>query len=173
MSKQESQKNLPKERQNFDYCRQTISLKENIERTFIELGRRLYKIREEQLYEPYYSSFNEYCDELKLSQSTISKLVNIYKKFVLEYGFSPSRIMKAGGWGVVAETLPVIHSKKDAEFFLEKAETLTLADMRREVKERKLGIDQRTCTHDTDYYVLHICRRCGDRQTLKDSRHDK
>ena len=166
-------KQLTKERANLDFCRQTISLKENIERTFIELGRRLHKIREERLYEPFYDSFNLYCYELKLSQSTISKLVNIYKVFILEYGFAPSRLMKAGGWAVVAETLPVVHSKKDAEEFLENAETMTLSDMRRTVKEKKLGVDQRTCDHKDDSYDLRICRKCGDRQTLRDSRHDK
>lgn len=173
MPRKQKQNNLPKERTNFEFCRHTIALKENIERTFIELGRRLYKIREERLYEPFYDSFNVYCDELKLSQSTISKLVNIYKKFILEYGFSPTRLMKAGGWGVMAEALPVIHSKKDANDFLDKAETLTLRDMRKEVLEKKSGIDQRTCNHKDDFYVLKICRRCGDRQTMEDSRHDK
>jgi hypothetical protein len=162
-----------KERTNLDFCQHTIALKENIERTFIELGRRLFKIREERLYEPFYDSFNVYCDELKLSQSTISKLVNIYKKFILEYGFTAKQLMKAGGWGVMAEALPVIKSKADARDFLEKAETLTLRDMRKEVLEKKTGMDQRTCKHKDDFYVLQICRVCGDRQTLEDSRHDK
>ena len=168
-----STKPVSKERENLNFCQHTIALKENIERTFIELGRRLYKIREEKLYDPYYDSFNLYCDELKLSQATISKLVNIYKKFILEYGFSPNRLMRAGGWAVVAETLPVVHNKKDAEDFLEKAERLTLSDMRREVKEKKLGVDQRTCGHKKDFYVLQVCRTCGDKQTLKDSRRNE
>lgn len=158
-----------KEKENLDFCRETIALKSNLERTYLELGRRLFKIREQRLFEPYYDSFNEYCMELKLSHSTVNKLVNIYKKFILEFGFSPMRLMRAGGWTVVAETLPVVRTKADADEFLEKAERLSLADMRRELKEKKLGIDQRKCEHK-DIYDLRICRTCGSRDVLQDTR---
>lgn len=158
------------ENSNYKFCQETLDLRQNIEVTFLELGRRLYKIRESRMFEPAYSSFNEFCLELKMSQSAISKLLNIYKKFILEYGFTKSQLMRAGGWAVVAETLPVIKNRKDAKEFIEKASTMPLQHVRREVRERKSGVDQRTCNHKDDAYVLRICRRCGDKEVLEDTK---
>lgn len=152
------------ETQKYDYCQQAIAIKKHTEVGFVALAGHLYHIREDSLWNVTYSSFQEFSDELKMSQSTISKLINIYKKFVIEYGFTDDELSKSGGWSILAETLPLISSRSHAEHWLELSTTLTASDLRKEVLEAKNGITSTstttTCEHP-DLYITEICPDCG------------
>lgn len=152
---------------NYEYIEKTVALKNNIEKGFLELGERLKSIRDERMYEPQYDSFDDFIPELKMSHATVSKLINIYEKFVVQYRLSSTVLLEAGGWTVIAELLPIVKSKADAKKWIEKARLLHRNDLRIEIKEFRTGIDQRTCKHTKDFYVLHICRICGFRETIK------
>ena len=159
--------------ENFKYCLQTIQLKDFIEDRFLELGKRLYEIAEKKKYLPNYETFEEYCMELKMSRPTISKLINIYQKFILDYKLSPKLITGAGGWSVVAETLVVVNSKKTAQKWLAVATGNSRNDLRKSIREEKTGINEYDCKHKKDYYSLDICRECGFRHVTNDSRDDE
>lgn len=157
------------ELEKYDYCQNAIELKQHAEVTFVALAGHLYKIREERLWEGGYTSFDEFCDELRMSQSTISKLISIYKVFIVELGFTDDEIAKSGGWSVLAETLPLISSRSVAEHWLGLTTTLSLRDIRKEVLEAKNGIittsTTTTCMHPNQY-IVEICPDCGKHDLL-------
>lgn len=143
---------------NLKYCQDALALRTTIEDDFLLFGEYLYNIKEHRLYEPQWSSFLEYSFELKMSQNTINKLIQIHKVFVLEYGFTRDRI-KTAGVSLLSDVLPAINSKKEAQEWLEKAELLTRQDLRRELVEHRTGISMAKCRHK-DYYLLKICCDC-------------
>ncbi len=120
--------------QNLKYCEETLALKEGLELGFLTLGERLLRIRDERLHAPQWEDFDEFVAELKMAPSTVSRLIGIYQKLVLEYKIAPAQIGKAGGWTVVAEVFV----------------------------EAKTGVLQRDCKH-ADTYTIKICRDCGER----------
>lgn len=154
------------EKENYLYCKETMAIKDHIEESFIELGKRLLAIRDERKYEPYWSSFDEYLWEMKLDKSRSSKLINIYEKFVVLYKIPIKDITKAGGWTLLAETLPVVHSREEAEEWVAKAPDMRQIDIRKEVKEIQTGIDMSKCKHE-NAYVIRVCPDCGDRERIE------
>lgn len=158
---------MKKELANFDYCNEAIDLKNKLEGSFLELGARLYQIKENSLYEPNWASWVEFTWELKMSDNTINKLIQIYKTLILGYGFNNQQILNAGGWTVVADVLPMITSKKDALRWLNLASTLTRTDLRKEIKEAKTGIDMGDCKHiNTRRIMIEICNICGQKHEI-------
>lgn len=151
---------------NLSYCEGTLELKRSIEYKFLELGERLKKISNERLYEPQWTSFGEYVGEMKMSESTASKLINIYQKFIVDYGISRERLLVSGDWSVLAEVLPIVRDKESAEEALHMCKELSRQDIRKYIKEQKTGIDMRDCVHD--FYTLQICRTCGEKVRLLD-----
>lgn len=151
--------------QGFNYCSEAIVLKKHIEESFISLGEHLYKIKEEGLFSPQWSSWDEFLREMKLSLNTGNKLIQIYTTFVLEYGFSAEDLVSAGGWTVIAEVLPVVQGRDDAENWLMMCENLSREDLRKEVRESKTGVDMGSCKHK-DTYVIKVCRTCGEREEV-------
>ncbi len=148
--------------ENFQFCEKTLELKSVIESSFLTLGERLRKIRGEELWRGQWTSFNEYVKEMKMSEATATKLINIYDKFIVKFGFEPQRVIDAGGWGVVAEVLPMVKSQADAIKWLDKCIYLSREDLRIEVRLAKTGIPPEECPH-ADTYIMKICRLCGDK----------
>jgi hypothetical protein len=158
------------EQKRHDFCKQTIELKKEIESNFVELGRMLHEIKDNRYYEAGWTSWEEYCMELKISQSTISRLIRIYEIFVLRYDFAPRQIAEAGGWTVVAQLLPEINektAKDDVKVWLGEMADLTRSDAQKAINERKIGVPVDDCLHD-DTYTIKICRVCGERWKLNE-----
>lgn len=147
------------------YCEETIKLKTGIEASFLALGERLKRIKEEVLFEDQWSDFGAFLAEMKLSESTASRLIGIYETFVLKYQIAPAQIAQAGGWTVIADILPVVNSKKDAKYWLDQATTLTRTDLRRELMEIKKGRLMSECKHKNTF-TLRVCVDCGLREKL-------
>lgn len=148
------------------FCNQILEYKGGIEASFLELGRRLRLVREERLYSDQWESFDDYLMELKnISLPTATKLINIYGTFVVEYKIPVKKLVQAGGWTMLAETLPVVKSKEDALAWLEKATLLTRTDLRREIQEANTGILMRDCEHEESAY-LRVCLRCGIKERI-------
>ena len=153
-----------------EYCEEALLLEKSISSQFLTLAERLYTIREQNLFAPQWDSFNEYCQEFKsLSQPSISRLIGIYEKFIVQYQIPKERIAALGGWSNLASTLAVVNTKDEAEEWLHKAETLHRDDLRRELTEHKTGRDMRDCSHD-NHYIVKICRDCHDRIKISDSK---
>jgi len=149
------------EQQNKKYCDQTLELEEGVRTVYMLLAERLYNIKNDRLYEPAWSSWYEFTMEFKdLSPASISKLISVYELFVLQYGFKQKELAKAGGWTKLYNIMKRIHSKADAENWLEKAETLSRQDLEKELVIAKTGIEMSECGH-TDTYLVRVCRGCG------------
>ncbi len=157
------------EKRNHDYCQATIDMKAAAETYFLTIGQRLYEIRTKEMFKPYWSSFDEFCMEFKWDGSAASRLINIYKKFVLEYHIAPAQLVKAGGWTVLAEVLPVIRDKEDALKWIEVTQELSRSDVRKEIKSRKGTLpEEMKCRHpESKVYYLRICE-CGCKEVIYD-----
>jgi hypothetical protein len=163
---------LTTEREKHQYCKETLEYKTDIEWRFVGLGERLYKIKQERMFEAGWSSWEEFEMELKMSPATVSKLLRIYEIFILKYSFTPKQIAETGGWSVVAELLPSIGenaTKARIKELFAVATSQSRSDLRKTLLEAKTGIDMTKCKH-MDSYTIKICRTCGDRELIEDSR---
>ena len=156
---------LTTEKSKHDYCVEALKVKKGIEFGFIELGEMLYRIKGEKLFEAGWSSWEEYQMELRLPQSTISKLFRIYEVFVLHFKFSNKALTDAGGWATLAELLPVISPettpRERVKELLGIASEQTRDDLRKTVKVEKRGAE---CRHtETHFLKLEVCDGCGER----------
>ena len=128
----------------------------------MELARRLYECKAQEMYCPQYETWEVYIQDVKnLSLGTANKLVHIYETFVKEYGISEQKIAEIGGWSVVSEIMPMVKDQKSAEEWLEKARILHRKDLRKEVQEAKSGVSMITCQH-LDVILIKKCKACGD-----------
>lgn len=152
------------ESEKHQYCQEGLQLKNKIELDFIKLGEYLYNIREHNMYEPYWSSFDEYTDEMNLAKATSNKLINIYKQFVLTNKVSSTKLAKIG-WSKIAELMTVA-KEENVDEWIDKAEILTQKDLRDEIREARTGIDMSRCRHQNTY-TLRICADCGYKEKLR------
>lgn len=142
------------------YCVETLELKRNLEIGFLDLGRRLKDIAKGKLWAGKWDSWEEYLADLQISPASASKLVRIYSLLIEEHGFDPRQIAAAGGWTVVAEILPEIKDRREAEEWLHLAGSLSRVDLRRTLTERRKGSNMLTCRHEHTF-LLRICPDCG------------
>lgn len=158
------------EQKKHSICLSAIEAKKDIEWKFLELGKMLYEIKQERMYEAGWESWDEYCMELKLSASTISKLFRIYEVFVLHYKIEPMQLAAAGGWSSVAELLPLVDtettSEKRVQELLGIATSQTRKHFRATISEEKRGSP---CKHLKKHrLVLEICEGCPERWRIND-----
>lgn len=144
---------------NRQYLEETLFLKENLEKGFLHLGERLYRIKNERLWELDYGSYAEFLMEAKISEATASKLVAIYSKFVLEYGMSYD-VLAPCSWSSLYTLLPLATSKEKAEELVDEAANLKRGDVEEKIRAEK----HPDCRHD-DQYTITVCRGCGLRTT--------
>lgn len=152
------------ETQQHNFCLKLIEAKNEIELRFLEMGKCLKEIYENRYYEAGWTCWDEYIMDLKISNGTALRLINIYKVFILRYNFTPAQLAKAG-WTAIAELLPQIKEntpQSEAKDWVEQSIVLSRKDLRRAIFERKTGIDTATCLHE-DTYTIKICRKCGER----------
>lgn len=152
---------------NFDYCKETLELKLGLENKYLELAMRLHKIFNERMYEPNYETFGDFIEELKMSRSKGSALVNIWQRLVVDWKIKKELISNAGGWTKVYEFLPLMKNKDQAVAWLQKSKDLSQSDIRKEKQEAKTGIPMATCKHP-DYVIFRRCVACGDTERIYD-----
>ena len=155
------------ELKNKGFCDETMDLKHNIEGSFLELGKRLQIIRDERKFEPAWETFEDYLIEMRMSKGTASKLINIFDVFVLQHQI-PLKQLAAVGWSPLAEILPVVNSKQEAEHWVHVATENPLRELRDEIREHRTGIDQSKCGHIEGWVVIKICKKCKMRQVIEE-----
>jgi hypothetical protein len=138
-----------------EYVRETIDLVKQIETRFLELGARLYKIREEKLYLDSYSSFQEFLDAAGIHAGNASKLAKIHKVYVIDGGRS-SQELAGIGYSNLYEAIPLIE-RDGFDATVIKAETLTRSEIIDEVKDQTHGVHTHTPKDDIRYAVCE----CG------------
>jgi hypothetical protein len=148
------------------YCEKAVMLEEAGRAMYLTLGEMLYNIQRDNLYQPFWDSWQEYCMEFKdLNGSSISKLITIYEIFVIKYGFTIEELAKAGGWTKLYQLAIASPTKAKAKAWLAKAETYSRRDLEKFIVEAKTGIDMTTCKHK-DAYLIRVCPDCGDRHRV-------
>lgn len=161
---------ITKEAKNQKYCERAVVLEEAGRAMYLTLGEMLFNIRNNRLYEPFWSSWQEYTMEFKdLSGASISKLITIYEVFVVKFGFKIEELAKAGGWTKLYQLALVSPTKKEAKAWLAKAHTATREDLHKFLVEAKTGIDMRECKHP-DAVLIQMCPACGDRHRVYDEK---
>lgn len=144
-----------------EFLRETIKLKVDTEAAFLELGARLYKIHNENLWEGEYDSYEDFILEARLSKATASKLEKVYETFVLIYKI-PQKRLAAVGWSSLYTAAPYATSKVQAEELVERAGLLTRNDLARSL-ENENG-KQSACTHEWVNY--RMCTKCSERRRI-------
>lgn len=138
-----------------DYIKDTILLVKAIENRFLDLGERLYNIKEGELWSSTHSSFNEFLAEAGVRHGMASMLVKVYRTYVVEGKKSPQELAGVG-YSNLYEAVPLIESKGlDGAIAL--ATTLTRSEVIQEAKEGKHG--KHDCLIGEERWG--VCKTCG------------
>lgn len=140
------------------FINETIELSKNIQVSFLELGKRLLKIRDEELYLGQYDSFPEFLEETKMSEGNASKLINIYQTFIEKYQIPEEKVLVAGV-GKLGEVLKYAKDEDTSLRIVELAKVLPTKELKRTLKEESGEIPE-NCEH-SEMYSLTICKKCG------------
>ena len=123
-----------------DFLRDTVDLVKQIETRFLELGSRLYRIKEERLWESTYDSYQEFLEAAHINPGHASILVSIHRKFIVE-GQKTKEELAGIGYSNLYEAIPLI-DRDGVEVAVVKAETLTRSEIKEEVREQKHGVHE-------------------------------
>lgn len=121
-----------------------------IETHFLELAARLYKIREEKIWEGTYESYQDFLDDIHVSRGNASMLEAVHKAYVLE---GHATFKKVGtSYSKLYEAIPLI-AEKGVDYAILTATTQTRSDIKELVREKKHG----DCSHEE---LITICAGC-------------
>ncbi len=148
------------EQESLKYCEQTRSLYSKINVAYLELGKRLIKIKNENLAESQYGGFDIFLSEIGIKKSTSEHLMRVYQKFVLDYGIKEESIVEAGGYTRVYELLPLARTKEEAIEVLEHAKTLPSRESIKSYVKEAMGKTTTACNHE-EVYILEVCKCCN------------
>lgn len=141
------------------YLRSTIALKTELEKTFILLAERLANIYEKRIWKAEYGSWDEFLIDAKISMPMASKLISVYKKFVVEHKVPVSKLVAVRSWESLYSVRGLAINRDKALELVENGAVLSDKDM------RKLANSQPECD-EHDFYEIRICRNCGLREKL-------
>lgn len=137
------------------YIKETLKLKVDIQGAFLQLGERFYNIKEEELWQGQYNSFSEFLQHMEISDGHASKLVQIYARFVLEYGISQMKLSKIGIQKLYV-IMPMCTDKKSLQSALDQIEGLSSSDVKQLVLEEEAGPHKH---QDEEYVRCTVCKR--------------
>lgn len=137
------------------FLRETVDLVKEIETRFLELAARLYTIQTEKLWEGQHDSFMDFTDDAGLQRPFVSKLLAIHNIYVLEHRVALTQLSKVG-YQKLYEALPLLQTD-DAKTVINKAYTLTLVELREEVREDRHGEHK----HVVGTERWGTCKKCG------------
>lgn len=149
------------------FCETTIRHKNDLETSTILFGGRLCRIKDERLWEAGWDSWGEYLMEMKLNDSSASRLMNIYRVFRVRFGIPEKKLALAGGWSVLSEYLPLVKpetKREEVVGWLDQWEGKPRSDIRQDIGELKKGVEVRACKHD--FYLLRCCKKCPYRERV-------
>lgn len=138
-----------------EYVRETIDLVKQIETRFLELGARLYHIREKNLWSGTYESYSEFLDSAHLNRSMATMLYAIHKTYIIEGGKSMQEL--AGiGYSNLYKAIPLIE-ERGVDKTVIAAETLSRDEIEDEVRDKKHGNHR----HKVGDERWGTCEKCG------------
>lgn len=154
---------------NFDYCQETISLKSELEISYLDLASRLHRIELNRMFEPNYDTFDDFLEDIKLTRSSASKMIAVWRTFIIKFKMKPKQIAQAGGVYKAYEVIKYSNTRKQAEEWLLRAKENTRRDLRKHLTEAKTGISMVECKHkDCEIITYRLCKKCGDTERIYD-----
>lgn len=120
-----------------EYLRETIDLVKSIETRFLELAARLYRIKENALWNNSYDSYTDFLDAAHINPGHASILTKIHQYYVID-GKKSQKQLAGIGYSNLYESIPLIE-REGVDTALAKASTLTRAEIKDEVREQKHG----------------------------------
>lgn len=135
------------------FLKDTASLVRDIESRFIELGMRLWKIREAKLWNSGYESYEDFLDSSKISPSTASKLVKVVEFFIVQGGANETQLIGAP-YSSLYEAIPLLASE-DVQTVIAKVLLLSRGEIKEEVREEKHG----DCSHLEQILICVGCKK--------------
>lgn len=138
-----------------NFLRETVDLVKQIETRFLELGARLFRIKENKLWLDTYESYQEFLDAARISPGNASILASIHQHYVLE-GKVPIKKLAGIGYSNLYEAIPLIE-RDGVDAAVVKADTLTRSEIKDEVKEKKHGVHR----HVMGTERWGACEKCG------------
>lgn len=138
-----------------NFVRETIDLIKQIETRFLELGSRLYRIREEKLWVGTYDTYNDFLEVAGVTPGNASMLASIHKSYIVDGGMNMKQLAGVP-YSNLYEAIPLIE-KEGVESAAVKASTLTRSEVKDEVKEVKFGVHEHTPKDDSRWGVCE----CG------------
>jgi hypothetical protein len=134
-----------------------LSLRTKIEGHFLELGAELYKIQKNESYKGMYSSWREFAEMgMRMSPGNLSKIIQVFERFVLELKVSPVKLQEAG-YSNLYTAIPLLKAD-NVEEIVEKAATLGRRGIELLVVDSKHG--EHDCVPDLEV-CLRPCSTCG------------
>lgn len=131
---------------NEEYLRTTRELVTSIQTRFLELGARLFKIREEKLWQGSFDSYVDFLDSARIGEGQASIFASIYKNYVLDGGIDMQRLAQIG-YSNLHKAIPLIE-REGVEVAVVKAQTLTREEIKDEVREAEHGVHEHTPKDD-------------------------
>ena len=119
----------------FDLHSKVVKLKDDINSSFLELGRLLWVIKDGRLFELLdYETFESYLaqPELSFDRSSVYRLIRIHEELVLKRGVALCDLKKIA-WSKLDRIIPYLKDD-NLEEMLEKAEHLSRSDLQQELK---------------------------------------
>ncbi len=140
--------------------------KQRVNNYFIEIGKKLKKMRDEKLYtELGYETFESYIAQPSLGfhRRSVYAFIGIIEDYVESEIFNPLNIAEID-WSKLDRVRQFKETKEFPEW-VEKARTLSLSDLNQEVKEAKANgnkIVPLSAVVNNDSYEKRKCKYCGE-----------
>jgi len=137
-----------------EYLRQTKELVTSIQTRFLELGGRLFNIREKGLWKDFYDSYSDFLQDIDVTESQASIFSTIHEVFKLKGGFKDETLSKIG-YSKLYSVIPLIE-KNGIDLALSKALTLPRDEIQDEIRLMKHG--EHKCVLEAERFAF--CQTC-------------
>lgn len=131
-----------------------LSLKEMIEKSFILMAELLVKINDAEEWRGRYDSWQEFLEELGMKTWTASKLMTVYRHYILDLRCRNEDIVKVRSWESLYDARGKATDAASAAVVISNAATMSTRDVRR------WAGDEQDCEHHNQVKLLH-CTECG------------
>lgn len=136
-----------------DFLQDTINLVKSIETRFLELGARLYTIKDKEMWKDNYESFQDFVIDAKINPGNASILVSIHKNYIVEGGQEQQKLAGIGYSNLYASIPLIERNGVDKAVII--ASTLTRSEIQQEVREEKHS----ECPHNESIVICTACKK--------------
>jgi hypothetical protein len=149
-------------------CEQAISMEKGIRASMFKFAEVLWEVKEKKLYETEYGTWHAFLENfVSLNASSAYKLIQAYQ-FCQQHKIPEKLASDIGGYTVLYdyarrnEATPTVKVHEDL---------LKFADAGFGKSDVRAAVIDPNCACD-DYYTIRVCRHCGKRYKVEDSRHN-